>query len=94
MIFVLEFQVCNETLARHCYHQFNKDASPLCPEVKKLQKCVGQLRECHVMNHPSFAQSQRILSENRKCFFVNYSRILQVLKSKGRMINFHLFNFS
>jgi len=77
-----EFQMCNETLARLCYKQFNKEANPLCPEVKRLQKCIGRLRDCHIMKHPSYVLSQGILSENRKCFFVNYSRILQVLKAK------------
>lgn len=36
------------------------------------------------MKHPKFVLSRDILEKHRECFIVNYSRILEVLKKKGK----------
>ncbi|EDO47585.1 predicted protein [Nematostella vectensis] len=75
---------CNESLVKSCLDNYHGNATPICPEVKRLQRCLDQFKGCHVMRHPFYTQSQSILSKNRKCFFllVNYSRILEVLDKK------------
>lgn len=35
------------------------------------------------MKHPKFVHLSDVLEKHRRCFFVNYSRILEVLKTKG-----------
>lgn len=74
---------CNEEFVNNCYQQYNHNATPICPEVKKLRMCISELTGCHAMKHPKFVQSRDILERHRDCFFVNYSRILEVLKNKG-----------
>lgn len=73
---------CNEEFVNNCYQQYNHNATPICPEVKKLRMCISELTGCHAMKHPKFVQSRDILEKHRDCFFVNYSRILEVLKNK------------
>lgn len=73
---------CNEELVNNCYQQYNQNSSSICREVKNLRMCISELTGCHVMKHPKFVLSMNILEKNRKCFFVNYSRILEVLKKK------------
>lgn len=75
---------CNEEFVNNCYRQYNHNATPICPEVKKLRMCISELTGCHAMKHPKFVQSRDILEKHRDCFFVNYSRILEVLKNKGQ----------
>ena len=75
---------CNEEFVNNCYQQYNHNATPICPEVKKLRMCISELTGCHAMKHPKFVQSRDILEKHRDCFFVNYSRILEVLKNKGQ----------
>ncbi|XP_031569119.1 uncharacterized protein LOC116303678 [Actinia tenebrosa] len=74
---------CNESLARSCYVQFNGNVTHICKEVKELHHCLEGLWECHVMKHPSYALSKSILDEHRRCFFVNYSKILEILDKKS-----------
>jgi len=74
---------CNEKHVNNCYQQYNQNATSICPEVKKLRICISELTGCHAMKHPKFVLSIDILEKHRECFFVNYSRILEVLKKKG-----------
>ena len=74
---------CNEEFVNNCYQQYNHNTTLICPEVKKLRMCISELTGCHAMKHPKFVQSRDILEKHRDCFFVNYSRILEVLKNKG-----------
>lgn len=76
---------CNESLARSCYEQFDGNATQICEEVKKLRLCLEGLQGCHVMKHPSYTLSESILDEHRRCFFVNYSKILEILDKKPGM---------
>ncbi|XP_015769632.1 PREDICTED: uncharacterized protein LOC107348139 isoform X1 [Acropora digitifera] len=78
---------CNEELISKCYQQYNGTATPICPEVKKLRICISELVGCHAMKHPKFVHLSDVLEKHRRCFFVNYSRILEVLKSKDRRFN-------
>ncbi|XP_078345851.1 uncharacterized protein LOC144631317 [Oculina patagonica] len=73
---------CSEENVNNCYQQFNQNATSICPEVKKLRMCISELAGCHAMKHPKFVLSIDILEKHRDCFFVNYSRILEVLKKK------------
>lgn len=73
---------CNEKHVNNCYQQYNQNATSICPEVKKLRMCISELTGCHAMKHPKFVLSIDILEKHRDCFFVNYSRILEVLKKK------------
>ena len=72
---------CNETQARRCYNEFDVNATFICPEVRRLKLCVSKLSGCHIMRHPSFAMSHKVLEDHSKCF-VNYSIILEALKSR------------
>ncbi|CAH3018467.1 unnamed protein product [Porites evermanni] len=83
---------CNEEFVNNCYQQYNHNATPICPEVKKLRMCISELTGCHAMKHPKFVQSRDILEKHRDCFFVNYSRILEVLKNKGQCTSVLLSN--
>ena len=74
---------CNEELISKCYQQYNGSATPICPEVKKLRICISELVGCHAMKHPKFVHLSDVLEKHRRCFFVNYSRILEVLKTRG-----------
>ena len=74
---------CNAKHVNNCYQQYNQNATSICPEVKKLRMCISELTGCHAMKHPKFVLSIDILEKHRECFFVNYSRILEVLKKKG-----------
>lgn len=78
---------CNEELISNCYQQYNGTATPICPEVKKLRICISELVGCHAMKHPKFVHLSDVLEKHRRCFFVNYSRILEVLKTKDRRSN-------
>ncbi|KXJ12112.1 hypothetical protein AC249_AIPGENE5690 [Exaiptasia diaphana] len=75
-------QRCNETLARACYQEFNTNATRICKEVKQLRRCLDRLKGCHEMKHPSYTLSLSLLDKHRRCFFVNYSKILEVLDKK------------
>ncbi|XP_022778939.1 uncharacterized protein LOC111320551 [Stylophora pistillata] len=76
-------KLCSEELANRCYQKFNRNSSSICREVKNLRMCISELKGCDVMKkHPKFVLSMDILEKHRKCFFVNYSRILEVLKKK------------
>lgn len=75
-------KVCSEDLVNRCYQKFNRNSSSICREVKNLRMCISELAGCHVTKHPKFVLSMDILEKHRKCFFVNYSRILEVLKKK------------
>ena len=83
-LFTVSKKKCNEEFVNNCYQQYNHNATPICPEVKKLRICISELTGCHAMKHPKFVQSRDILEKHRDCFFVNYSRILEVLKNKGQ----------
>ena len=83
-LFAVHKKECNEEFVNNCYQQFNHNATPICPEVKKLRICISELTGCHAMKHPKFVLSRDILEKHRDCFFVNYSRILEVLKERGK----------
>lgn len=81
--FVVGKKECNEELISNCYQQYNRSATPICPEVKKLRICISELVGCHAMKHPKFVLLRDVLEEHKKCFFVNYTRLLEVLRRKG-----------
>ena len=83
LLFAVHRKVCSEDLVNRCYQKFNRNSSSICREVKNLRMCISELAGCHVTKHPKFVLSMDILEKHRKCFFVNYSRILEVLKKKG-----------
>ncbi|XP_068761334.1 uncharacterized protein [Montipora capricornis] len=78
---------CSEEYVNDCYQQYNHNATEICPEVKKLRMCISELTGCHAMKHPKFVLSRDILEKHRKCFFVNYTRILAVLRKKEPIPN-------
>lgn len=72
---------CNETQARFCYHQFDRNSSHICSEVIRLKLCLKKLSGCHEMRHPSFAGAKKILDDHGGCF-MNYTKILESQKTK------------
>jgi len=74
--------ICNETLVKLCYDQFDANSTDICKAAQNLKRCVNRLKGCHEMKHPSYTLSLSILHKYGRCFFVNYSKLLEVLEKK------------